>query len=229
MLTQLLEQIRKRIRVRSTPEVSLETDSQEICRPATWKDVFNLAALLEEHDVRYVLVGGYALNFNGLARQTGDVDILVANEPVNNARWIEALSKLPDGAAAELLSEKMHPFPVEDGEPGVIRVADEFLVDVMPVACGLTYEDLEPFQRRVPTRYGVINVLNMEGLLMTKQGIRAKDVADKQLLEMALKELSPSSDSHIEKMAGRPFVEEPAPDVGYEIRDGENEPLQPRR
>jgi hypothetical protein len=48
-------------------------------RQATWHDVFLLIEKLEKYGAEYVLIGGYALAFNGLVRQTGDVDILVRN------------------------------------------------------------------------------------------------------------------------------------------------------
>ncbi|MCS3926251.1 tRNA A37 N6-isopentenylltransferase MiaA [Bradyrhizobium elkanii] len=64
-----------------------------------WRDVFRLIELLEKHGAEYVLIGGYALSFNGLTRQTGDVR---PTTPENNRRWIAALSELPDGAAKEL-------------------------------------------------------------------------------------------------------------------------------
>jgi hypothetical protein len=64
-------------------------------RQATWHDVFLLIEKLEKHGAEYVLIGGYALAFNGLVRQTGDVDILVKNSPENNRRWIAALCELP--------------------------------------------------------------------------------------------------------------------------------------
>ena len=81
-------------------------------RPAIWADVFERTRLLEKHGAEYILVGGYALNFNGLVRQTGDVDILVRNNPENNRRWIAALCELPDGAAKALVPDSDAPFPV---------------------------------------------------------------------------------------------------------------------
>ncbi|WP_051386842.1 hypothetical protein [Bradyrhizobium sp. ARR65] len=78
------------------------SDGEMRARNAGWRDVFRLVELLEKHGAEYVLVGGYALSFNGLTRQTGDVDILVPTDPENNRRWIAALSELPDGAAKEL-------------------------------------------------------------------------------------------------------------------------------
>jgi hypothetical protein len=64
--------------------------------------------------------------------------------------------------------------------PGVIRVIDEFVVDVLPTACGLTYDDLKPHVRRTSTQWGPINVLDLEGLRLTKQSLRGKDRIDLQ-------------------------------------------------
>lgn len=36
-----------------------------------------MLALLNEHKVEYMIVGGYALAFHGASRYTGDLDILV--------------------------------------------------------------------------------------------------------------------------------------------------------
>jgi len=161
---------------------------QHVTRPADWTDVEHLAALLERHRVEYVLIGGYALYANGLIRNTGDIDIVVRDTPQNNAAWIAALSELPDGAAKELGGETA-PFPKDtdaDDQPGTIRVFDVFVIDVMPRACGLSYDDLQPFIVQLEQHGWTINVLDLEGLLRTKQGAREKDVADRHQIELAL-------------------------------------------
>ncbi len=71
--------------------------------------------------------------------------------------------------------------------PGVIRVIDEFVVDVLPKACGLTYDDLKPHIRRTSTNWGPINVLDLEGLRLTKQTPRGKVKVDLQHIEAALR------------------------------------------
>jgi hypothetical protein len=196
------------------------TDAVRYVRGATWEDVFHLLGLLERHGAEYVLVGGYALGFNGLVRQTGDVDVLVTNTPENNRRWIAALSELPDGAASELMSESEDPFITSDdgyasdGEPGVIRIADEFLVDVMPKACGLTFEELRPHVRRVPHGDAFVNVLDLQGLRLTKQGDRAKDREDLRHVEAAMRALKGGVADHVENMARRQFSHEPPPVPG---------------
>jgi hypothetical protein len=186
-------------------------------RQATWADVLLLIDKLENHGAEYVLVGGYALAFNGLVRQTGDVDVVVRNIPGNNRRWIAALCELPDGAAKELVAESDNPFPSEIDpntgaeEAGVIRVADEFIVDVMPKACGLAFDDLKPFTQRVRHLARPINVLDLRGLRATKQTTRARDAEDLQHIEAALAAPHGEVSEHVRSMTRRSFLTEPPP------------------
>lgn len=135
------------------------------------------------------------------------------NTPENNARWIAALSELPDGAASGLTGEA-NPFPVDDGveddEPGVIRIFDEFVVDVLPQACGCSYEDLEPYIARLEEGGKGINVLDLDGLLLTKRGVRDKDRSDSRQITMALDRLRQLRGTPASEPSNRP---EP-PDIG---------------
>jgi len=68
----------------------------------------------------------------GFVRATEDIDLLVDSSIDNIARVKQAMSTLPDNAAAEL----------DDGDVAaytVVRVADEFVVDLMQKACGVDY------------------------------------------------------------------------------------------
>jgi hypothetical protein len=196
---------------RSSAEIVAAYADEEHARNAGWRDVFRLIELLEKHGAEYVLVGGYALSFNGLTRQTGDVDILVPTTPENNRRWIAALSELPDGAAKELFEIADDPFTVRDAGapsgPGVIRVIDEFVVDVLPAACGLTYDELKPHVRRTSTQWGPINVLDLEGLRLTKQSPRGKDRVDLQHIEAALRAIQGRVSERVAAMSRRSFPE----------------------
>jgi hypothetical protein len=200
---------------RSSAEIVPSAADEERARSAGWRDVFRLVESLEKHGAEYVLVGGYALSFNGLARQTGDVDILVPTTPENNRRWIAALSELPDGAAKELFEIADDPFTVSDAAapsgPGVIRVIDEFVVDVLPAACGLTYDELKPHVRRTSTQWGPINVLDLEGLRLTKQSPRGKDRVDLQHIEAALRTIRGRVSERVAAMSRRDFVAETPP------------------
>jgi len=139
--------------------------------------VRRIAELLEAEHVEYALIGGYALALQGIVRLTEDVDILVEPTPENARRWVRALSRLPDGAAKELEGdETLH------AELYAIRINDEFTVDVMNSASGLTWQELLPYRTRIEE----INVVSLEGLLRMKEHGRLKDQADAEAIRQAL-------------------------------------------
>lgn len=149
----------------------------ERTRAATYEDVLRVAKLLEEEHVEYALIGGYALALQGIVRLTEDIDILVEPTLENSRRWVRALTKLPDGAAKELVGDDtLHE------ELYAIRINDEFTVDVMNSASGFTWEELLPYRRRVEG----IHVLSLEGLLRMKERGRLKDQADAEAIRKAL-------------------------------------------
>src|SRR5689334_4362487 len=56
--------------------------------PSDFKEFLKL---LNSHEVRYLLIGGYAVNYHGYPRATGDIDVWVDREPSNAARVTAAL------------------------------------------------------------------------------------------------------------------------------------------
>jgi len=147
--------------------------------------------VLDQRNVRYALIGGYALAIHGLVRLSEALDILVDPAPDNTRRWIAALATLPDGAANELQGEE-DLFQREG--PYAVRINDEFTIDVMPAACGHGWDELQTF---IETKHvdGVpIRVLGLEGLLLTKEGPRERDRADAEVLRRVLanRKVSPS-------------------------------------
>jgi hypothetical protein len=57
-------------------------------------DFYGLLRELCEHDVEFVLIGGFALAFHGAPRGTKDVDVVPDPTPANIARLWEALQAL---------------------------------------------------------------------------------------------------------------------------------------
>ncbi len=155
-------------------------------RPATWADVLTLARHLSEARVEYALVGGYAIAAHGFNRFSEDVDILVNPSRVNTARWIAALSKLPDEATRELAGQDDL---FEREGHYAIRINDEFTIDVMPAACGHPWAELCQFIEDVEIEGSHLKVLSLEGLLLTKEGMRDRDRADARVLREAIERL----------------------------------------
>lgn len=156
--------------------------TEEYSRPATLEDLKSLIRSLNENHVDYLLIGGYALYAHGYHRATTDIDVLVAADRQSAERLKRALMLLPDKAAEAL-------DPQWFGEGENIRVADAFVVDIMLNACGQTYETLKPYAETIDLDGIPVRTVNLEGLLLTKQTKREKDVGDRIILEKALEVL----------------------------------------
>lgn len=154
-----------------------ETD--EYCRPASLADLKTLIGSLNQQQVDYLLIGGYALFVHGYHRATTDIDVLVPATVESGTKVKAALMMLPDQAAKDLLPEWF-------AEGANIRVADAFPVDVMLNACGETFDTLKQYAVTVDLDGIPVRTVNLEGLLRTKQTMRDKDVADRHILERAL-------------------------------------------
>jgi predicted nucleotidyltransferase len=151
----------------------------EFSRPAGLDDLKLLLRALNDHGVEYMLIGGYALAAHGYQRATTDIDVMVPATLQTGQRVKQALMVLPDQAARDIEPEWF-----EEGEN--IRVADAFVVDIMLNANGQTYDTLRQYARTVDLDGIPVRTVNLEGLLLTKQTMREKDVADRIIIERAL-------------------------------------------
>ena len=154
----------------------------EYSRPATLEDLKALIASLNEQGADYLLIGGYALFAHGYHRATTDIDVLVPATQEAGVKIRSALMVLPDQAAKDI-----DPAWFDEGEN--IRVADAFIVDIMLNACGETYETLKKYAETLYVDGVPVRTINLEGLLLTKQTMREKDVSDRIILERALETL----------------------------------------
>ena len=148
-------------------------------RPATVDDLKVLLRSLNEQNVDYLLIGGYALYALGYQRGTVDIDVMLRPTREQGERTRRALLMLPDGVAKDLDADWFI-------ESETIRVADEFVVDLMFNACGETYETLLPYAVTIDFDGVPVRTLNIEGLLKTKQSVREKDRLDREILERAM-------------------------------------------
>ena len=151
----------------------------EFSRPATLEDLKLLLKSLNQHGAPYLLIGGYALAAHGYQRATTDIDVVFPATVAAGQRAKDALMVLPDGAAKDI-----EPSWFEEGEN--IRVADAFVVDIMLNANGQTYETLRQYAQTVDLDGIPVHTISLEGLLLTKQTLRDKDVADRIIIERAL-------------------------------------------
>jgi hypothetical protein len=93
-------------------------------------DLLKICKSLNRAGARYIVIGGMAMVVHGFNRGTEDIDLLVDRTVENIARLREALSILPDNAVREVKDTDIE-------EYGVVRVADEVVVDLMGSAYGV--------------------------------------------------------------------------------------------
>lgn len=94
--------------------------------------LLKVCSLLNAESAEYIVVGAWALILNNIIRATEDVDILIAENAENYLKVIRALSRLEDGAAAELKPEDFE-------KNMVVKIADEVEVDVSRRAWSVTF------------------------------------------------------------------------------------------
>ena len=152
---------------------------ERTARPATVGDLKHLVEALNNEGVEYLLVGAYALFALGYQRATTDIDLLVPQTAESGARVKRALLALPEKAAKGL-----EPAWFESDE--TIRVADEFIVDILFNACGETYASLQPHAVTIDLDGIPVRTLDLAGMLKTKLSAREKDRMDRFALESAL-------------------------------------------
>ncbi|MFW5883535.1 MAG: hypothetical protein ACOCVG_04130 [Verrucomicrobiota bacterium] len=129
--------------------------------------------LLEKHEVRYLIVGGYAVAAHGYPRFTGDIDLFVAISPAQAKGIVKAFQEFGftdlDISEEDFLSEDMI---VEIGrEPNKIQV--------MTGISGVTFE--ECYTSRVEFESGgkPRPFIAFEQLIKNKRATkRGKDLVD---------------------------------------------------
>ncbi len=152
-----------------------EEDLSLQCREPTLEDLVALCGWLNAEQARYVVVGGFAIRAAGYNRRTMDVDLLIETGADNEQKVFRALSHLPDNAIADAR-------PGEVEEIGVLRVADDYMVDLMKSGCGVTFAEA--------IRDAVVETVNEVAipfasppvLWRMKQTVREKDIPDKIFL-----------------------------------------------
>lgn len=148
-------------------------------RIPTTSDLVVLCRALNEAGARYLVIGGFAINYHGYIRATEDIDILVAADLENQRRTKQALEVLPDKAIRELGEEDFRDYIV-------VRVSDEILVDVMTAACGVEFEEASRGIEWATFEGVAIPFASPELLLRLKQTVRESDVADRIFLHRHL-------------------------------------------
>lgn len=132
---------------------------------------------LNSNEVKYLVVGGYAVGFHGAPRYTGDLDVVVEKSSDNAARVMQTLMTFGFGNIGLGNEDFLRPnHVVQLGHP-------PNRIDILTGISGVTFE--EAWNSRVQGELdGVpVNFIGREQLIRNKQSSgRSQDLADAEKL-----------------------------------------------
>ena len=142
------------------------------------KDFRKFIELLNEHNVRYLVVGGYAVAFHGHPRYTKDLDVWIELSPENADKVLKALEKFGFGS----LDLKVDDF-LEDDQ--IIQLGyPPNRIDILTTLKDLNFEGCYNTRVEVEIQGLRINFIDIENLKRNKRATgRPQDLADAENLE----------------------------------------------
>lgn len=155
--------------------------NSEYSRAPEFEDLILLCRLLNEAGVRYILIGGFAVILHGFVRGTQDIDLLIDSSEENVRRIKKALASLPDNAISLIKDNEIEKY-------SVVRIADEFVIDLMEKACGINYVDASKSIEFREIEGVKIPIPKKELLIRMKKTIRPSDKTDVNFLKVLIEE-----------------------------------------
>ena len=137
------------------------------------KDFNEFVELFLEHNVRFLIVGGYALAAHGLPRATGDLDAWVWINPENAQNIMRALNAF----GFQNLSLTESDFSKEDS---IIQLGyPPFRIDILTSIDGVAFD--QAWEKKVVVELNGMNVpfIGRDDLITNKKAAgRPQDIAD---------------------------------------------------
>jgi predicted nucleotidyltransferase len=130
--------------------------------------------------VDYIVVGGYAVNYHGYIRSTGDIDLWIRPDNINKEKVIEALRllEIEDDILEQIRQMDFRDYLVfSDG-------AEPFKVDFITHISGVSFE--EAWKQRVTINIDDLEIpfIHLNHLILSKMSSkRGKDKVDIEYLQ----------------------------------------------
>lgn len=142
------------------------------------KDFKEFIELLNELDVKYLVIGGYAVNFYGYPRYTKDIDFQLWMTDENIDKLLQAIKRFGFGSLGLKKEDFMNP-------QNVVQLGYEpYRIDLLVDLEGIDFEDC--FSRRIEGDLDEVKIkfLSLNDLISSKKNAgRKQDLADAENLE----------------------------------------------
>lgn len=142
------------------------------------QDFLDLLRAFSAHEVRFLVVGAYALGVHGRPRATGDLDVWVEATPENAARVIQALAAF----GAPLHSVEAADF----SRPGIVfqMGLPPVRIDILTTVSGVTFAEAWPGRVRADFGGVEVDVIGRDAFIRNKRATgRLKDLGDIEALD----------------------------------------------
>ena len=138
--------------------------------PPDFKDFLKL---LKEHQVKYLLIGGYAVGYYGYPRATADMDIWIPNERENAIQLVGCLKEFGFGVPDLSVDLFLEP-------DRIIRLGlPPIRIEIMTAISGLDFDPCYRNRLEVDLDGVPVNLIDLESLKINKKASgRYKDLND---------------------------------------------------
>jgi len=132
---------------------------------------------LNDNQVRYLVVGGYAVAFHGNPRYTKDLDIWIALSPDNASHIVEALNLFGLKSLGLTATDFLEPDTIiQLGYP-------PNRIDLLTTLSGVDFDSCYTARVQVEIDDTSVNFIDLENLLINKRSTgRTQDLADAEKL-----------------------------------------------
>jgi len=141
-------------------------------------DFSEFLKLLNEHKVKYLIIGGYAVSFHGYVRATGDMDIWIKRDAKNAKKMIQVFDKFGFNSNNLQLDIFLNP-------KNVVRMGvPPVRIEIMNSISGVGFD--ECYKKRVKDNWNNIpvSIISLDKLKANKRASgRLKDLSDLEHLK----------------------------------------------
>jgi predicted nucleotidyltransferase len=133
---------------------------------------------LNDNQVRYLVIGGYAVAFHGYPRYTKDIDLWIEMSDANAARIVQALADFGFGSLGLEADDFLEADQIiQLGYPPA-------RIDLITTAPGVEFEECYESRIEVDIEGVSVDFIDLEHLKRNKQAVgRMQDLADLENLE----------------------------------------------
>ena len=146
-----------------------------------YEDHKRLIAELQADQIEFILIGGYAVNYHGYNRTTGDLDVWIKpDNGINKTKFLKWLEKY--GIEDESILEISQ---LDFTQAAIFSIGEEpYKTDFLTKVSGVTYEEADK-EKIIHDHEGTtIPFINLNHLILTKIGTeRGKDKVDIEMLQ----------------------------------------------